>query len=55
MGIPGWFASGLITKQRTVKGGQMKLYNMGVPVFKVIDQVLLKRVGLSVIAVGRKN
>lgn len=54
MGIPGWYASGLVTKQRTVGGGQMKLYNMGVPVFKILDKILLKRAGLSVIAVGRK-
>ncbi len=54
MGIPGWYISGLITKQRTVGSGQMKLYNLGVPLFKVLDKVLLKRIGLSVIAVGRK-
>jgi 2-polyprenyl-3-methyl-5-hydroxy-6-metoxy-1,4-benzoquinol methylase len=54
MGIPGWFAAGLVTRQRTVGGGQMKLYNMGVPVFKILDKLLMKRVGLSVIAVGKK-
>ncbi|HKK38502.1 MAG TPA: methyltransferase [Cryomorphaceae bacterium] len=54
MGIPGWFAAGMVTRQRTVGGGQMKLYNLGVPVFKVLDKMLMKRVGLSVIAVGKK-
>jgi len=53
-GIPGWFLSGRILRKKTIPAGQMGFYNTLVPFFKVIDKIVLKRCGLSVIVVGRK-
>jgi 2-polyprenyl-3-methyl-5-hydroxy-6-metoxy-1,4-benzoquinol methylase len=54
IGIFGWWFSGSVLKKKTIPGGQMKLYNKLVPVFKVIDQIIGQAAGLSVISVGRK-
>lgn len=53
-GIPGWFVSGKLQKNKSIPGSQMKLYNHLVPVFKIMDKLVFNRAGLSVIAVGRK-
>lgn len=53
-GILGWFVSGSIMKKKIIPSGQMRIYNKLVPVFKLMDHVLFRRVGLSVIAVGKK-
>jgi len=53
-GIAGWILSGAILKKTTIPAGQMKLYNKLVPIFKVVDKVILHTFGLSVITVGRK-
>lgn len=52
IGIFGWFFSGSILKKETIPSGQMDLYNKLVPVFRIIDQIVLKQVGLSVVVVG---
>jgi hypothetical protein len=53
-GIPGWFVSGFIQKNKTIPASQMKIYDALVPVFKIIDKLLFRRIGLSVICVGKK-
>jgi 2-polyprenyl-3-methyl-5-hydroxy-6-metoxy-1,4-benzoquinol methylase len=53
-GILGWFVSGSLMRKKIIPSGQMKLYNKLVPVFRLFDHMLFKRVGLSVIAVGKK-
>ena len=53
-GIAGWILSGAILKKKTIPAGQMKLYNKLVPIFKVVDKVILNTFGLSVITVGKK-
>lgn len=53
-GIAGWILSGAILKKKTIPAGQMKLYNSLVPIFKIVDKVLLNSFGLSVITVGKK-
>ncbi|MDX1906852.1 MAG: methyltransferase domain-containing protein [Bacteroidia bacterium] len=53
MGIAGWFFSGHILRKKVIPSGQMKLYNQLVPVFKLIDWLTGRRVGLSVIVVGQ--
>lgn len=53
-GIAGWFVSGYLQKNDTIPGGQMKLYNKLVPVFKLVDKCLFNQFGLSVIVVGEK-
>ncbi len=54
IGILGWVLSGSILKKDTIPSGQMKLYDRLVPVFKLIDRLLLNQIGLSVIAIGEK-
>ena len=55
MGIPGWYISGKLQKNKTIPKGQMSLYNKFVPVFKLVDKLLFNKVGLSVISVGIKS
>ena len=52
IGIFGWFISGKIQKNDTIPQGQMRLYNRLVPLFQLLDRVILRSAGLSVIAVG---
>jgi 2-polyprenyl-3-methyl-5-hydroxy-6-metoxy-1,4-benzoquinol methylase len=54
MGIFGWFVSGSLLKKKTIPSGQMDLYNKLVPVFRLIDRMVLNQVGLSVVVVGEK-
>ena len=55
MGILGWIVSGGFLKRKTISGNHMALYDKLVPVWKVLDVLLLRRIGLSVIVVGRKK
>jgi len=54
-GIPGWFVSGNLQKNKTIPAGQMKFFDKLVPLFKLVDKVLMNKVGLSVICVGKKK
>ncbi len=54
-GTLGWFVSGSVLKKKMIPGGQLKLYNKLVPAFKIVDGLLMNRMGLSVIAVGEKK
>lgn len=54
MGIFAWFISGKLQKNDTIPGGQMNLYNMLVPIFKLIDRIVFRVAGLSTIVVGKK-
>ena len=54
IGILGWWFSGTILRKKTIPEGQMKFYNMLVPVFKLFDKMLMNKVGLSVITFGTK-
>jgi SAM-dependent methyltransferase len=53
-GIPGWFFSGRIQKNKTIPGTQMKFYNQLVPFFRILDKITINVAGLSVIAIGIK-
>jgi len=53
-GMFGWWLSGSLLRKKTIVEGQMTLYNKMVPLFKVIDNLVLNRAGLSVIAIGKK-
>ncbi len=55
LGIPGWFVSGKLQKNKIIPKGQMQLFNYVVPISKILDRVLFRKVGLSVICVGKKN
>lgn len=54
-GIAGWFVSGSILRKKVIPGGQMKLYNLLVPIFKIVDKVIFNQAGLSVIVEGVKK
>ncbi len=55
IGIAGWFVSGTLLKKEVIPSGQMKLYNRLVPVFRLIDKLLFRQIGLSVVLVGEKT
>lgn len=52
--IGGWWFSGNVLKKKTIPTGQMKLYNALVPIFKIVDKIVLNKVGISVIVEGIK-
>jgi 2-polyprenyl-3-methyl-5-hydroxy-6-metoxy-1,4-benzoquinol methylase len=55
MGIAGWFISGKLQKNSQIPGRQMNLYDKLVPLFKVVDKIVLNKIGLSVIVVGENK
>jgi predicted SAM-dependent methyltransferase len=55
MGIPGWYVSGKLQKNKTIPKSQMSLYDKLVPIFKLVDRIVVNKIGLSVIAVGIKD
>ena len=54
IGIIGWFVSGKIQKNNTIPEGQMGFFNLLVPIFKIADFLLFRKIGLSVICVSNK-
>jgi 2-polyprenyl-3-methyl-5-hydroxy-6-metoxy-1,4-benzoquinol methylase len=54
-GIAGWFFTGSLLQKRTLPELEMRVFNRLVPVFKIIDKLLMNRVGLSVIGVAKKE
>ncbi|MGG7036924.1 MAG: class I SAM-dependent methyltransferase [Flavobacterium sp.] len=55
IGILGWYFSGNILKKKTIPEGQMGLFNLLVPIFKLADKVTFNKIGLSVICVSTKE
>lgn len=55
MGIAGWYVNGNLLKRTIIPKDQMKLYNLVIPISKVIDKLVLNKIGLSVITVGEKK
>ena len=55
IGILGWYVSGNILKKKTIPEGQMGLFNLLVPIFKLADFVTFRKLGLSVICVSEKK
>jgi SAM-dependent methyltransferase len=53
IGVLGWFFTGKILKKQTIPLIQMRIFNLFVPLFKLIDKVLFKKAGLSVIISGK--
>lgn len=52
--ILGWWFSGSILRKKTIPEGQMKLYDLLVPIFRLIDKILLNKIGISAIIIGKK-
>jgi len=55
VGIIAWFLSGKVLKDDHVPSGKMKLFNFLLPLFKIVDKCILKKIGLSTIVVGEKK
>jgi 2-polyprenyl-3-methyl-5-hydroxy-6-metoxy-1,4-benzoquinol methylase len=53
-GVFGWLLFGKLLKHKQIKQGQMKLYNKLVFIFKLIDKLMFRRFGLSLIIIARK-
>ncbi|NNF01946.1 MAG: methyltransferase [Bacteroidia bacterium] len=54
-GILGWVFFGGILKNRMIKRTEVTAYDTFVPIFKVLDRLLLNKIGLSVVVVGEKK
>jgi 2-polyprenyl-3-methyl-5-hydroxy-6-metoxy-1,4-benzoquinol methylase len=53
-GMAGWWLFGSVFKKKILPKGKISLYNKLVPLFRVLDKMLMKRMGLSVIVIGQK-
>ena len=54
-GIAGWFLFGKLLNKKMLGSSEMSAFNKIVPLAKIIDKLLLKKIGLSVIVKGVKN
>jgi len=54
-GIGGWLLFGKILNQKMLSSGEMSAFNKIVPIAKIIDKLLGKKTGLSIIVTGIKN
>lgn len=54
MGILAWWISGKLQRNEQIPEGQMQLYNTFVPIFKGIDALVGRRLGLSAVAIGER-
>jgi 2-polyprenyl-3-methyl-5-hydroxy-6-metoxy-1,4-benzoquinol methylase len=54
-GILGWFVSGSVLRQKVISPRQMGLYNRLVRVFRLLDRVSFRSIGLSVVAIGQNT
>lgn len=55
IGIAGWWVSGSLLRKKVIPEGQMKLYNFFVPVFRIIDEVTNRWLGLSIIMIAKRD
>lgn len=53
-GIAGWWFNGSLLRKRIIPGGQLKIFDALVPVFRLLDAISFRRIGLSVIAAARR-
>ena len=54
-GIAGWYFSGKMMKKKIIPRNQMRFYNAIISIAKWLDYVVLQRIGLSAIVVGKKK
>lgn len=54
VGTVGWYFSGKVQKNNQIPNGQMRTYNKLVPLFRTIDNLSMRKVGLSVVGIGQK-
>ena len=54
-GVVGWWFSGRVLKHKILPARQLFIFNKLVPLFRILDMLTLRKIGLSVITVGNKN
>lgn len=54
-GMAGWLLFGKILKQKMLSSGEMSAFNKIVPIAKLIDKLVGRRTGLSIIVTGIKK
>ena len=54
-GIIGWYINGKFSRKNALPQGQMNIFNKLVPLFKIIDIITLKKMGLSTIVIAQKT
>ena len=54
-GIAGWFLFGKVFKSKMLSKGEMSAFNSIVPFAKLIDKIIAKKAGLSIIITGIKK
>jgi len=54
-GIAGWLLFGKILNKKMLGSGEMSAFNKIVPLAKIVDKLLAKTMGLSIIVTGIKN
>jgi 2-polyprenyl-3-methyl-5-hydroxy-6-metoxy-1,4-benzoquinol methylase len=55
LGIVGWFTSGKFLKKKIIPPSQMRFYNIIVPIARLLDALVLRKMGLSAIVIGEKK
>lgn len=55
IGIFGWFFFGNILKRKLIPEGQAKIFNFFVPIIKLFDFIVFRKVGLSLIIFATKK
>ena len=55
LGTLGWFLNGKILRKKILPLTQMKPYDLGVPLFRLIENFLQAKIGLSLIVILRKT
>jgi SAM-dependent methyltransferase len=54
-GILGWFLVGRILKKELIPEKSMRIYNFLTPIFKLLDLITFRKIGLSVICLFKKG
>ncbi|PLX01749.1 MAG: class I SAM-dependent methyltransferase [Marinilabiliales bacterium] len=52
IGIFGWFWSGSVLKEKIIPDGQMRMFNRMVPIIRLFDWMVFRRLGLSLISIS---
>ena len=53
-GIAGWLLWGKLLGKQQLKAGGMRIFNKGVPIFRLADKMVHRKIGLSAIVAGKK-
>ncbi|MES1224403.1 MAG: class I SAM-dependent methyltransferase, partial [Bacteroidota bacterium] len=54
-GIAGWFIWGKLFNSRQLQSGSMHTFNRAVPLIRLADRLVFRKMGLSAIAAGKKT